>query len=84
MGIKELRNFTPYQDIMLQYAKECKINMKIKFICMIDYLVNREIEFISFPIHDGSVHQDNQHVLDFCLQLCDRIRRGQVVLVHCW
>jgi hypothetical protein len=50
---------------------------------MFDYLVNREIEFISFPIPDGSVHRDNQRVLDFCLELCDRIKQGQVVLVHC-
>jgi hypothetical protein len=51
---------------------------------MSDYLVNRPVEFISFPIRDGSVHQDNQCVLDFCLELCDRVKRGQVVLVHCW
>lgn len=50
---------------------------------IVDDLVNREIEFVSFPIHDGLVNQDNQRVLDFCLQLCDRIRQGQVVLVHC-
>jgi hypothetical protein len=51
---------------------------------MFDYLVNREIEFLSFPILNRSVHQDNQQVLDFCLELCDRIKGGQVVLVHCW
>jgi len=51
---------------------------------MFDYLDNREIEFISFPIRDASVQKDNQRVLDFCLELCDRIKRGQVVLVHCW
>jgi hypothetical protein len=49
-----------------------------------DYLVNREVEFISFPIGDRSVHEDNQRILDFCLELCDRIKRGEVVLVHCW
>ena len=48
------------------------------------HLANRELEFISFPIRDQSVHQDNQRVLDFCLELCDRIRRGQVILIHCW
>jgi hypothetical protein len=26
MGIKELKHFTPYEDIMLQYAKEGIIN----------------------------------------------------------
>jgi len=50
---------------------------------MFNYLVNREIEFISFPIRDRSVHPDNQRVLDFCLHLRDRIERGQVVLIHC-
>jgi hypothetical protein len=64
--------------------KNVDIDVRIKFTFSFDYLVNREIEFISFPIHDGSVHQDNQRVLDFCLQICDRIRRRQVVLVHCW
>ncbi|CAF1522016.1 unnamed protein product [Adineta steineri] len=68
MEIEELKTFTPYQDTMLQHAKE----------------VNRQLEFISFPIRDQSVHQDNQRVLDFCLELCDRVKRGQVVLVHCW
>ncbi|CAF3424189.1 unnamed protein product [Rotaria sp. Silwood1] len=68
MEIEELKTFTPYKDLMLQFAKE----------------VNREIEFISFPIRDQSVHQDDQHVLDFCLGLGDRIKRGQVILVHCW
>ncbi|CAF1026462.1 unnamed protein product [Rotaria sp. Silwood1] len=68
MEIEELKTFTPYKDLMLQFAKE----------------VNREIEFISFPIRDQSVHQDDQHVLDFCLGLGDRIKQGQVVLVHCW
>ncbi|CAM4782521.1 unnamed protein product [Rotaria magnacalcarata] len=66
--LTQLKTFTPYQDVMLQYAKE----------------ENREIEFVSFPIQDQSVHQDNQCVLDFCLELCDRVKRGQVVLVHCW
>ncbi|CAF1340909.1 unnamed protein product [Rotaria sordida] len=68
MEIEECKTFTPYKDLMLELAKEA----------------NREIEFISFPIRDQSVHQDNQRVLDFCLELCDRIKRGQVVLVHCW
>ncbi len=56
----------------------------MKFIRTSDYLVNREVEFVSFPIRDQSVHEDNQGVLDFCLELCDRVKRGQVVLVHCW
>ena len=51
---------------------------------MFGYLENRGVEFISFPIRDQSVHQDNQRVLDFCLELYDRIKQGQVVLVHCW
>ncbi|CAF1365232.1 unnamed protein product [Rotaria sordida] len=81
MEIEECKTFTPYKDLMLELAKEEKQN---KFICLFDDLANREIEFISFPIRDQSVHQDNQRVLDFCLELCDRIKRGQVVLVHCW
>ncbi len=88
MEIEELKTFTPYKDIMLQHAKEgiivigfiFKSNLKFMF----DYLANREIEFISFPIRDQSVHQDNQRVLDFCLELCDRVKRGEVILVHCW
>ncbi|CAF2614515.1 unnamed protein product [Rotaria sp. Silwood2] len=81
MEIEELKRFTPYKDLMLQLAKEEKQN---NLICFFDDLENREIEFISFPIRDQSVHQINQCVLDFCLELCDRIKRGQVVLVHCW
>jgi len=50
---------------------------------MFDCLVNREVEFISFPIRDRFIHLDNQRVLDFCLELCDRIKQGQVLLVHC-
>ncbi|UJR24004.1 hypothetical protein I4U23_026969 [Adineta vaga] len=68
MEIEELKRFTPYQEIMLQHATE----------------VDRQLEFISFPIRDQSVHQDNQRVLEFCLELCDRVKKGQVVLVHCW
>jgi len=61
--------------------------MYVKFsssiIIVFILLVNREIEFISFPIRDGLVHEDNQRVLDFCLELCDRVKNGQVILVHC-
>jgi hypothetical protein len=53
-------------------------------MCVFDYLVNRTIEFISFPIVNRSIHPNNQDVLDFCLELCERVKRGQVVLVHCW
>jgi hypothetical protein len=46
--------------------------MYVKFyssiIIVFILLVNREIEFISFPIRDGLVYQDNQRVLDFCLE----------------
>lgn len=47
-------------------------------------LANRSMEFISFPIKDGDINQDDQYVLNFCLDLCDRLRRGQKILVHCW
>ncbi|CAF1486013.1 unnamed protein product [Didymodactylos carnosus] len=57
---------------------------ELKDLYHIEILFNREIEFISFPIRDRSVHQDNQFVLDFCLELCDRVKRRQVALVHCW
>lgn len=45
-------------------------------------LVNREIEFISFSIRDRSAHEDNQCVLDFSFDLCDRIKIRQVILVQ--
>ena len=50
----------------------------------LDVLVNRVLDFLSFPIPDGNVNPDDQKVLDFCLELCQRIQRGQVLLVHCW
>lgn len=85
MEIEELKTFTPYQQTMLEHAKGCKTSVFIvRIISSVDCLANREIEFISFPIRDQSVHQDNQRVLEFCLELCERIKRGQVVLVHCW
>ncbi|CAF1237108.1 unnamed protein product [Adineta ricciae] len=68
MEIEELKRFTPYQQTMLEHAAE----------------IDRQMEFISFPIRDQSVHQDNQRVLEFCLELCERVKKGQVVLVHCW
>jgi hypothetical protein len=53
-------------------------------MCLFDCLVNRTVEFISFPIQDQHVHREDKRVLDFCLELCERVKRGQVVLVHCW
>jgi len=47
-------------------------------------LANRRIEFLSFPIRDRSINDDHNAVLEFCLKLCDRIKRGEVILVHCW
>lgn len=87
MEIQELQSFTPYKDIMSEYAqqgKKAELNRFVLFIYFVGNVENRKIEFISFPIQDQSTHRDDQRVLEFCLELCKRIKGGQVVLVHCW
>ena len=39
--------------------------------------------FVHFPIGDGGT-RSNEDVLQFCIGLCDRICRGEVLYVHCW
>ncbi|CAF1151176.1 unnamed protein product, partial [Didymodactylos carnosus] len=68
LELEEMKLFAPYEIEMKKYAQEA----------------NRSVEFISFPIPDHSINPDNQKVLAFCLSLCDRLKKGQVILIHCW
>ncbi|CAF3802394.1 unnamed protein product [Adineta steineri] len=69
MEPKELVRFTPYESDIQEYARQD----------------NQKIKFISFPMPDQYICRDNEKLLDFCLNLCKRIRDDQQkILVHCW
>ena len=85
MEAKELPAFAPYKDMMTQYACKGSVELHREISTdSLDCLVNRVLDFLSFPIPDGNVNPDHQKVLEFCLELCQRIRRGQILLIHCW
>lgn len=91
MEKNELTSFTPYEELMQEYANKGNILIdEDDFIlfwlvcCCYWSSVNRSLEFISFPLRDGHVNEDHQQVLDFCLNLCQRLKQGQILLIHCW
>ena len=90
---KELTHFVPYEDLMKEYAKKgiffYRSTLKsfvdrniVLFLCR--SLVNRSLEFVSFPIRDQHIDENHERVLEFCLDLCQRLKRGQILLIHCW
>ena len=84
MEEEELKSFTPYRALMLEYAQSGSLELENGEHLSFRFLVQRDLEFLSFPIRDGHIHEDHQAVLQFSLGLCQRLQRGQKILIHCW